>query len=573
MTDVHVRSRRLLPSLALAVSALAASGAMAQNVPASVNPAQVQKRFEPAPMPLDSSALDLPIPGKPKALSKQVEAQLAKKRFVLKHVKIEGAKAYSDDQLKFAYDSLIGKQISMLDAQLIARKISDFYQNNGYVLSQAVIPQQEISGGTLKVRVVEGYVDSVAIEGDISDSEKRILTEYASHIQKSHPARMQDMERSLLLMNDLPGSTVRGVLRPSHAQFGAADLVLIAKEKPFNFNYSIDNRGSKYIGPWQENASVTANSLFGLYDRTSLRLTSSLPFDEMKGIELQHEELLGSDGTRLLLLGSHTHTNPGDSLKQVHIVGDSDTLEAKVVHPFIRSRQENLVGRVLFDYNDVDTDVFHNVDFTEDKLSVARIGGTYSFFDGWNGNNLFDLQYSQGLNIFGATDSGTNRSNAIGEADFRKFNADISRSQPLPNNFSLYAAASGQYSLDPLLVSEQFSVGGSSFGGAYDPAELLGDQGIAGKIEARYNGDVGARYFNAYQLFTYYDIGRVWLRDVGPGVNDKKSLASIGGGIRTSFTENISSSLEIGVPMTKPASNQGRHGNDPRIFFGTTASF
>ncbi|MDX2074728.1 MAG: ShlB/FhaC/HecB family hemolysin secretion/activation protein [Alphaproteobacteria bacterium] len=563
----------LTASVAL-TSLLAASSAFAQNVPTSVDASQIGRRFEEAPAPLQSGDLGLPLPSAPKELSQAQQDKLSKVKFVLKRLSVAGNTAFTEEELKPTYESLVDKKISLLDAQSVARKITDMYQKAGYVLSQAVVPQQEISKGTLKIRIVEGFVSNIVIQGDIkSDSEREIIAAHLASIKNQRPVNTKELERKLLLINDLPGATIRGLLRPSPTEFGAAELVVNVERKAFDASASVDNRGSKFVGPWQYNATVAANSLFGLYDRTQLRLTTSSPSKELRGFELQHDELLGTDGTKLSLLASRTHTEPGDSLKNIDIVGDSDLFEAKVTHPFIRSRQENLVARALFDVRNADTDVFNNVDFTKDRLRIARIGGNYNFFDQFRGNNFIDAQLSQGLDAFGATDDGANRTNSNGEADFSKLNVDLSRLQPLPKNFSILATASGQYSLDPLLISEQFSLGGTSFGTAYDPAEVLGDSGISGKLELRYNGVVGSPYFNSYQLFTYYDIGRAWIREGAPNANDKRSLASWGGGVRTSFTENLSSSLEVAVPLTKPASNQGGHGDDARIFFATTARF
>lgn len=561
----------LLTQVALA-ALVGASPALAQTVPSSVDASQVDRRFKPAPAPLESN-VGLPLPGEPRELPKAQQESLSKVKFTLKAVKVEGNKALTDTQLASAYDDMVGKKISLLDAQTIARKITAMYQKEGYVLSQAVVPQQSVNNGTLTIRVVEGYVSSIVVQGDVSESERERVISYLSNIRNQRPVTTQAMERNLLLINDLPGASVKGLLRPAAGEFGAAELVVTVSRKRYDAVLATDNRGSKYIGPWQHSVTVGANSVFGLYDRTQLRLTTSSPTTELRGFELQHDEMIGNQGTKLSLLGSRTHTEPGDSLKNIDIVGDSDLIEAKLSHPFIRSRQENLVGRALFDYRNSDTDIFHNLNFTEDRLRVGRIGGTYNFFDSWQGSNLFDLQLSQGFNIFNASDKGTARTNALGESDFTKINFDASRTQSLPSNFSLYAAATGQYSFDPLLVSEQFSLGGANFGTAYDPADVLGDSGIAGKLELRYNQQPGYRYFNAYQLFTYYDIGQAWIRKGAPGANDKRNVSSAGAGIRTSFNETVSSTLEFGVPLTRPASNQGDHGNDARIFFGTTARF
>jgi hemolysin activation/secretion protein len=227
----------------------------------------------------------------------------------------------------------------------------------------------------------------------------------------------------------------------------------------------------------------------------------------------------------------------------------------------------------VLDIQDIQTDVFQNLLFSKDHDRVARIGGTYNFQDKLRGVNTLDTQFSQGLDMFNASGVGSQSSNPFSPSDFRKINLDVSRLQPLPHNFSVLASASGQYAFDPLLVGEQFSLGGTGYGQAYDPGELLGDHGAAGKLEIRYGESPGYSYLESYQLFSYYDIGGVWLRDAAPGANDKKSLASVGAGVRADFMPNLSGSVEVDMPMTKTVTNQNDHERRPRLFFSAVAKF
>jgi hemolysin activation/secretion protein len=178
---------------------------------------------------------------------------------------------------------------------------------------------------------------------------------------------------------------------------------------------------------------------------------------------------------------------------------------------------------------------------------------------------------SQGLTGFGATDEGTGRSRTNGQQDYTKFNMDLSRLQNLPYGFSLLTAASGQYTNDALLTSEQFALGGVGFGQAYDSGELSGDKGLAGKVELRYGQPVGAQWFDSYQLYGFYDIGSVYVNEAASGTDSKMSLASTGVGVRTNFTPNLYGYLELGFPLTHQVASEGDE--DPRLFFSITGRY
>lgn len=544
-------------------------------VPTAVDPAQVEKRFERPQTPLPTTPLENVKPVDRPAIPNSAQAELAKKRFVLRKVNIEGNTVFSDDQLKFAYDGRLGKEISLLDAQTIVGRITEYYRNHDYILSQAVVPPQGIKDGVLNVRVIEGYIANVVVQGDVreSGSSRRLIESYAEHIKANRPIRTADLERYLLLIDDLPGATAKGLVRPSAKTFGAADLVINVTHKKYEGSYTLDNRGTKFVGPWQHSAIATANSALGLYDRTLLRIVTTSPTSELRFVDIQHEEQLGNEGTRLVLDLSHSLTHPGDTLKPLDLRGESTAFETKLLHPFIRSRKENLVARALFNYRNTDTDVFDTTNLTTDRLRVLRAGGSYDFADGLLGVNLIDAQVSQGINVFNATKKGDLSTNPNTDATFTKVNLDLARTQPLPRNFSLYTAATGQYAFEKLLAAEQFSLGGAGFGQAYDPAELSGDNGVAGKVELRYGQALNDQYVQSYQVYSFYDIGRVWLRQAGPGGNDKLSLASAGFGLRTNFSQNLSANLEVGDPLTKKVNNQGDHGSKPRIFFSMTGRF
>jgi len=560
--------------LSLSVALLSAPQAWAVEVPGSVSPGQIEKQFQPGVAAPSSPDLQLLIPGE-EQIPQEVQDQLAKQTFVLNQVTIEGATAYKPADFAFAYKDKIGQTISLLDARKIAKAITNLYHNNGYVLSQAVVPPQDVTEGTLKIQIVEGVVGQVSIQGDLKgDRERKTLEGYANEIKSEKPVSLQSLERYLLLINDLPGVTVTGLLRPLPTEFGAAELVLTLEEQTFNGSYTFDNRGSKYIGPWEHTLALSAHSLYGLYDSTQVRFFFGFPdTDELLGGEISHEIPLDSEGTKLALLGSHIHTEPGNALKPLRVVGDSDLIEAKVTHPFLRSRKENFIGRILFDYRNTTTDVFKDIAFSKDKLRVARLGGTYSLIDSARGSNLIDGAFSQGMNVFGATDGGDMSSNPKSDSTFSKFNLDVSRIQPLPAKFSFLLGATGQYALNPLLTDEQFSLGGSEYARAFHAADSLGDHGIAGKTELRYTDTVGMKYFDYYQLYSFYDIGKAWVEDGESGDNNQLIRSSAGLGVRVNLNKNFSGNFETAFPLIGPPVDPGDNRHDPQFYVGMTARF
>lgn len=105
-----------------------------------------------------------------------------------------------------------------------------------------------------------------------------------------------------------------------------------------------DNRGSRFLGPYQLGGTVAVNNLLTDEDQTQVRILGT-PFEsnELFYGEVRHEMQLGGEGTKLVLSGNHIRTEPGSSIELLEFQGESNsfTVGANPNHPILRSRQSN----------------------------------------------------------------------------------------------------------------------------------------------------------------------------------------------------------------------------------------
>ena len=80
-------------------------------------------------------------------------------------------------------------------------------------MSKAVVPPQQIERGIIRIDVIEGFVDKVTFQGDVTGP-KALLNRYRKKLLNSKPLLSKDLERYLLLVDDLPGLSVKSVLTP-----------------------------------------------------------------------------------------------------------------------------------------------------------------------------------------------------------------------------------------------------------------------------------------------------------------------------------------------------------------------
>ncbi|MEQ1659096.1 MAG: POTRA domain-containing protein, partial [Hylemonella sp.] len=297
---------------------LSAGGVQAQTVvpPATAEPGRLRERFD-APaaastetrLPELKGATDAVLPEAVKAL-----------RVTLRTIRVEGSTVYTPAQWQVHTGPYLEREISGSDIFALAQALTVHYRNDGYFLSVVIVPPQSLAEGTLTLRAVEGYVASVRIEGD--PRVRPQLEEIAAKIQASRPLSAQVLERYLLIANDFPGVRLRSVLSPSQT-VGAADLTLIASVKDVEGFASIDNYGTRYLGPNQLTLGVTGNQLLGVNDQWRF-IGAGTGNTQMSFAQLSYSQVLNGEGLALGLSASQARTQPGDTLRAFDVRGYSD---------------------------------------------------------------------------------------------------------------------------------------------------------------------------------------------------------------------------------------------------------
>jgi Hemolysin activation/secretion protein len=93
----------------------------------------------------------------------EAPAGAAETMLVVRQIRIEGATVYTSAQLAELYADLIGHKITLQAVYDCAGRITAKYGADGYVLSRAIIPVQELdpNGAVVRIQVLEGYVETV----------------------------------------------------------------------------------------------------------------------------------------------------------------------------------------------------------------------------------------------------------------------------------------------------------------------------------------------------------------------------------------------------------------------------
>ena len=510
------------------------------------------------------------VPVEPDTLVPLHPEELKKVKFELTRLVIQGATVFRKKQFFHLYKNFLGKRISLHHVYQIADAITKKYRNAGYILTKAIVPPQEINDGVVRVNIMEGFIDRVRVRGRLKGP-KKLMNAYRKRLLKSRPLHAKDLERYLLLIDDLPGVFVKSVLTPSENQPGASDLTLILDNKPFSAHAGVDNRGTKFNGPFQFIVGGAEHSLLGFYEKAGIQGIVTSDTEELYYFNLFYEAPISNEGTTFRLSGAFSQSKPGSSLEVFNVEGESHTFSFNLNHPFIRSRGENLRGQLGYTHRNTETDILGSLD-SEDRLRILKLGMVYDYADRHRGINLISFSISQGLNILDATESGSlNLTRAQGKSDFTKISGKLQRLQQLAPSWMLLGSLSGQYAFDKLLASEEFGVGGVNFGRAFDPSEITGDQGLGLGLELQRAFDLKKKFLRSLQAYAFFDYGSVWNRISTPTGEKQQELTSTGLGARFNLTKHFSGYVELAKPLNRVVASQGN--KDPRFFFSLSATY
>ena len=495
-------------------------------------------------------------------------------KFKLVEIVFEDNHVYSDQQLTAVFKDKLNTEITVAELLNIVQDITNYYRNNGYILTRAILPPQHVEKGIVHVRIVEGYIDHVNVVG-VPKGARRMVQAYGDKIAQSRPLQLKVMEHYLRLANEIPGMQVKAILEPSKTATGASDLDLSAQEQTFSGSFSYDNYGTRFIGPNQDTINASLNSIFRAGDTTRGTYATTTRPEQLKFYDISYQTPLGANGLTGAIGKNHSGTVPGMNLALIDTRGQAVTYYTIFQYPLLRTRSQNLTLDANFSYLNSGVTTF-GTPLYDDHIRSLRFGGNYDFADRFNGSNILGLHAEQGFNIWGASNNpnALNTSRFGADGIFTKFVVQAARIQPIYRRLSVFVLLNGQYSFNPLLASEQFAFGGSQQGRGYDPAEIIGDKGFGGTLEFRMDFAPEWYLLNSLEPYVFYDAGVIWNLKNIVGIGTKQSATSTGIGTRFVFTKNLSGNLMLAQPLTKQVSAEeliGR-GRCPRGFFSIVAS-
>jgi len=435
-------------------------------------------------------------------MQKATSSQTGELTVLVKGFKYSGNTLISDADLNRALSSYINQSLTFEELKNLTQELVLVYKKEGWMV-RAYLPKQEIDAGIVEIQIIEAVFGQARLDAAESKRIKDtvLLEMVASMNPKGEAIRIRQIDRALLLLNDLPGVSVSGSLVAGQST-GETDLSLQVVDTQFlNASVTFDNAGAISTGASRVLLSANLNSPANYGD---LLTANVLKTQGSNYGRISYLFPVNGDGLRAGLHSSALNYQLIGNFSALQASGTAFTTGLDLTYPIIRSQKYNLNWSNAWDHKWFSNQANANL------TSQYEIYVLTSFLNGnevdeiWRGGSY---SYSLGITkgVVNLTDSPNQMADAQGAQvgnNYTKFNFTVGRQQSLNENLNLILSFNSQKSNNNLDSSEKIYLGGVSGVRAYPSNEGGGSEGQTFSAELRH------RFDNAWQIAAFYDYGR-----------------------------------------------------------------
>jgi hemolysin activation/secretion protein len=515
--------------------------ALAQSIPSQVNPGNlVSPGFTNSPL---QERMDAPHPDEERPHFDVPEqapvVQVDKDTFTANRIEVSGNKILSDSEIQGIVAPYEGRELSVEDLAKVVSQINDAYRVRGYLTSMAFVPPQDLERGIITIRVLEGIVGDMEVQGNKYFKAKVIEKRLAE--KPGDPLNIPRLEKELLRINRQEPYRLKATLSPGD-QTGETKIHLdVQEQQPFQVALRADNMGRPYIGMYRAGVDLIDRNVTGHGDRFN---ATYLIGARQHIAGASYTLPVGSKGTEVSGLFSFSRVRPDfDISNQPEIIGNSYNYGVLVSQPLDAERR--FTADLGFNAKRVSTFINGDKDNagSVDIRSLA-LGLNYNNYDRY-GRTFARLQGSFAPEWLGANTS------------FIKLESYMTRVTRLPKGNLLVLRSFAQWAPDTLPVPEQMQLGGVNTVRGFTEGVMLGDRGYfvsaewlwpvpgLGRISPWMGRNIkGAFFFDHGQTFLDKDYRYYSLFKDRPN-----SLTSAGFGVRAHLTDYLQGYVDLGFGL------------------------
>jgi hemolysin activation/secretion protein len=469
----------------------------------------------------------------------------------IREYRVIGSKILPRPDVESAVYSWLGPGRTAADVEGARSALEKTYHSKGYSTVSVTIPQQRPTRGIIILKVTEAPVGRLRVVGsryyDIEMIKRR-----APSLAEGGVPNFDAVQREIIALNQTSDLRVTPS-RKEGAIPGTVDIELKVEDKlPLHGSVELNNRYSPNTTPLRLNIDLRYSNLWQLghtigvgFQIAPQRIEDALVYSAFYIAPIPGVEWL-SVMAQAIRQNSDVSTLGGSA-----VAGNGEIYGGRLLVTF--PGKENFFHTLSagLDYKHFDQDLVLGDQFIASPITYYPFSVTYNAMLAGKGR---ETALTAGV-VFSFMGMGSD------EYDFanRRYNADpnffyfrgnLAHQQDLPLGFQLFGQLQGQATGQPLVDSEQFSLGGLTTVRGYLESVVLGDSAVAGTIELRSPSLLSwLPAGNEARAFVFLDAGTAWINDPLPEQISQQSLWSFGVGGNIKLLEHFNSSLVLGIPM------------------------
>ncbi len=468
-----------------------------------------------------------------------------------------GLPLLADQELAESLAPAIGKALDIDLINAIGNVIRQFGIKKDRVLS-VVVPNQDASGGVLRIAVIFGTYRDISFKGNRWFSAKMLREKLG--VRAGDPVSISRLDEAVNWANTNPFRRIQVMLNPVAQATGQTDLIVGVEERiPLRLLGTFENSGNEVIGENQFSGMVQYGNVFGRDHQFTYQLVTTERTSVYRAQSIDY---------RIPLPWRHVFQVSGySSLVRPTFLGGLFTQDAKHTGANVRYT-------IPFKRADLAAEWFGLIDFKRSNNNL-EYGGQQVLA---TGNELFHFGtgisagkqdrhggWTAGANLMFSPGRMTPRNRTLGLREARLGaselyvygNVSVQRSLKVGAGWDLLLRGFGQLTTDNLLGSEQITLGGANTVRGFDSRIYAADQGLIMNVEIntpqiafKLPGAMGRRSPALIRFLGFYDAGHVTYKHTYPSDLPFSTLAAAGIGLRAGWANNFGVSADYGIQMT-----------------------
>lgn len=501
---------------------------------------------------------------------KPSEVKVTVKEFIL-----EGEiTIFKKEYLLTLIKSYLGKSLTVDELYESLEIIDNAYKKKGYFVVKVFFPKQDVSEGTIIIKIIEGKVDDsengISLAGEYQRTKKDYVLQIVKKALKSGSViKKENLERAALILSDMPGITASTNLQPGLKENSTRVIVEVEEGKRYNTNVAVNNLGNRYTGTYKAVAGIDVRGISGYGDELKATYKNTFGAGDLKYLSLQYSSAILYSGLRGGVKSYRLKYRLGEEFESLNLKGSANNYSIYVNYPIYRTVRTNLSVNGTYDFINLE-DKSNGIVVSKKSLKVFRtsISGNHSDELLKGGYSSANLVLSLGSNDIKNEDSLAQDQSITGvksNGSFSKVSFSAFRIQKGSHRFFLLASVLGQYASSNLDSSEKLQLGGANGVRAYSSGEGSGDHGVRATLEGSYLVARKNR-LGEVRVIGFYDWGRVrqYKDSYFIPLNTPLSynLSGWGGGLKFSKADNFDAYLTVARKMGANPGADPITGND-----------